>query len=266
MKIINSLIFLLLCQFIFIFSGGILFKILESVWPTINENTIYLVTFLFSALCLFLCLRAFFPEILLRITNLFKVKKNTIYLFLVIFFLTGLLYIVILITGIKLECVGLKNPIEDTGAENLILLSIAAIICSAIEELFFRGAVLSFFLRRLKPWVSIIIISIFFSLGHMHYTGVSRYINAFIIGILCSILVIKTNTLFLAIGMHGGWNLSYSISNLYFDVNIKAIPIIGNVFDLLKMGGLMIMLILILSYFRMQLMSQASGEATQGSG
>lgn len=242
-KILNSLFFLLLCEILFVFPGGIVFEILRTTMPMLNENAIYLIAFLFSALCLILCLKAFFPEIFLRIINLLQVNKYSIYLLIVIFFLSGLLYSIIVIVGINLELVGLKDSmVEDTDLVNVLLLSLAAIFCSAVEEIFFRGAALTFFLQRLKPWISILLISIAFSLGHMQYTGIMQYISAFIFGVLASILVIKTNTLYGAIGLHSGWNIAYSIYSLYFDLSIESIPNWGSRFKLLEIGVLLVML------------------------
>ncbi len=253
MKILSSFFFLLLCEILFIFPGGIVFEILRSTLPTLDENAIYLIAFLFSALCLILCLKAFFPEIFSIIRDLLQVNKHSIYLLIALFLLSALLYSIIVVVGIKLELVGPKTSmIDDTGLVNVLLLSLAAFFCSVVEEIFFRGAVLSFFLQRLKPWISILFISIVFSLGHMQYTGIMLYISAFIFGVLSSILVIKTKTLYGAIGLHSGWNLSYSIYNLYFDLSIESIPNWGSTFELLEIGVLLIIFFSILICSRNQ--------------
>lgn len=262
-RILNSFFFLLLCEILFILPGGIVFEILRRTMPTLNENAIYLIAFLFSALCLILCLKAFFPEIFLRIIDLLQVNKLSIYFLTALFILSGILYSIIVVVGIKFELVGPKTSmVEDTGLVNVLLLSLAAFFCSAVEEIFFRGAALSFFLRRLKPWTSILLISIVFSLGHMQYTGILLHISAFIFGVLASILVIKTNTLYWAIGFHSGWNFAYSIYSLHFDFSIKSIPNWGSTFELLEIGVLLIILSLILICSRNHPISQSVDKLT----
>ncbi len=113
--------------------------------PTLNENAIYLIAFLFSALCLIICLKVFFPEIFLRIIDLLKVYKYSFYLLTGMFILSGFLYSIIVIAGIRLELVVPQASVEDTGLANVFILSLAAIICSTVEEIFFRGAALAFF-------------------------------------------------------------------------------------------------------------------------
>lgn len=249
MKTLNSLLFLLLCEILFIFPGGIVLEILRSICPNLNENAAFLFAFLLSLLCLILCLKAFFPEILISLNDLLRVKKSSMYLLTALFILSGLLYSLIIIVGIKTELVKLKTSfVEDTSLVNILLLSMAALFCSAVEEIFFRGAALSYFLRKLKPWISIIIISVVFSLGHMQYAGILPYIGAFIFGVLSSILVIKTKTLYWSIGLHCGWNFAYNIYGLYFDSNIKSIPYWGNAFELLKIGVFISLLSLYLIY------------------
>lgn len=241
-KILSSFFFLLLCEILFIFPGGIVFEILRTTIPALNENAIYLIAFLFSALCLFLCLKVFFPEIFLKIIGLLEVNRFSIYLLITLFFLAGLLYSIIVILGIKLGLVGPKTSIEDTSLVNLILLSLAALFCSAVEEIFFRGAALSFILRRVKPWASILLISTVFSLGHLQYTGIILYLSAFIFSVLAAILVIKTKSLYGAIGLHCGWNFAYSMFNLYFDFSIKPIPNWGSTFEVLEIGVFLVIL------------------------
>jgi len=252
-RIISSLFFLLICEILFIFPGGIVFEILTVKVPTLNENLVYLIAFLFSALALIFCLRAFFPEIYLRIIDLLRVNKFSICLFTALFILSGLLYSIIVIVGINFELIGPKSSmVEDTGLLNVLFLLLLAIFGSAVEEVFFRGAALSFLLQRLKPWISIVLISIVFSLGHMQYAGIMPYISAFIFGVLASILVIKTNSLYWAIGIHSGWNFAYGMCSLYFDLSVKSIPNWGKTFELLEVGLLLIMLSSILIYSRTQ--------------
>jgi len=220
--------------------------------PALNENAIYLIAFLFSAFCLIICLKVFFHDIFLRIIDLLRVYKYSFYLLTALFILSVFLYSIIVIAGIKLELVVPKASVEDTGLVNVFFLSLAAIFCSAVEEIFFRGAVLSFFLRRLKPWISILLISIVFSLGHMQYSGIMLYISAFIFGVLASILVIRTNTLYGSIGLHSGWNVAYSMYNLNFNLSNKSIPNWGSTFELLEIGVLSVMLFSVLIFSRKQ--------------
>lgn len=84
----------------------------------------------------------------------------------------------------------------------------------------------------------------------MQYTGIMLYITAFIFGVLASILVVKTNTLYWSIGLHSGWNLAFSIYSLNFNLSNKSIPNWGSTFELLEIGILLLLLLSVFIYSR----------------
>jgi membrane protease YdiL (CAAX protease family) len=250
-KILSSLFFILFCEVIFILPGGIVEIALESIFSSFNENVISLIAFLCSGVVVILCLKIFFSEIFLSIKSLMQINKAKVTLLVATFIAIGLLYSLTVFLGVKLNLVIIKeSSIEDTGPLNVLLLFIIAIVVAIVEEIVYRGADLSFLLMRLKPWVSILIISVVFSLGHVQYNGILPYITAFIYGILASVVVIKTNTLYWAISLHCGWNFAFSMNSKYFDINYNTLPYWGSTFELLEISILIIMLFSFWIYIR----------------
>ncbi len=112
-----------------------------------------------------------------------------------------------------------------------------AVAVALIEEFFFRGALLGVMLRHLSSKVATIVLSIFFAVLHFikphasvkHWEGeihwwtgfevlsysfwqfkeprllVGGLLTLFLVGVVLAYATIKTRSLFLAIGLHGGW-------------------------------------------------------------
>lgn len=80
------------------------------------------------------------------------------------------------------------------------------------EEAFFRGYLLQKALTRLPQWAAVVLPSLLFGafhavsfgLGNQAWLGV---LNACLFGIVLSVVVIRSNSLMCAVGIHWSWNL-----------------------------------------------------------
>lgn len=252
-KILSSIFFVLLCELLFIIPGGLIDIILTSTFINLNEIVISLIAFLCSGVLLILCLNIFFHNIFLRIKDLMQIDILKITLLIAFIITVGLLYSLIVFLGLKFNLVIQKSTaIEAAGFLNIVLLFIFAFVVATVEEIIFRGADLSYLLMRFKSWVSILIISVVFSMGHVQYSGILPHISLFLFGIVTSFLVIKTNTLYLAIGLHCGWNFANSMHSQYFVLDNKTSPHWGSTFELLEIGILILILFSFWIYTRNQ--------------
>src|SRR4029077_16280547 len=69
----------------------------------------------------------------------------------------------------------------NNGGEYLIALIVLAFLPALCEETLFRGGLQNFLTRATKaPWLSIVIVSIIFSLAHFSYYG---FLSRFFLGI-----------------------------------------------------------------------------------
>lgn len=124
---------------------------------------------------------------------------------------------------------------SNTLKKSLLLVLIHGIGYLAValfEESLFRGYILQKLLKRFSAVKSIIISSAIFGGLHFFAYSPSYYfwiglINASVIGILLSVIVIKTESLMMALGFHLTWNLtqrilfSNNISNYNVSLNFK---------------------------------------------
>jgi len=261
--ILRSFLFVLLCELLFIIPGGLIDIILTSSFSNLNEIIISLIAFLCSGIVLIFCLKLFFHKIFLRVKDLMHIDLSKITFLIAVIITIGLLYSIIVFFGLKLNLVSQKHTlIEFSTAQNIVLLFIFAFVVSTVEEIVFRGADLSYLLMKFKPWVSVITISVVFSFGHVQYSGILPHITLFVFGIVTSVLVIKTNTLYWAIGLHCGWNFANSIHSLHFDLNNKILPHLGSAFELLETGLLILILLSFLLLSRHQLFLKLVNERT----
>ncbi|MFT5873253.1 MAG: membrane protease YdiL (CAAX protease family) [Clostridium sp.] len=130
-----------------------------------------------------------------------------------------------------LFCEGTYNFQTNILKKTLLLLLIYCIKFLAValfEESLIRGYILQKLLKRFSMVKSIIISSAIF--GGLHFFAYSSnyyfwigIINASIIGVLLSVIVIKTNSLMMAVGFHLTWNLTQRILflNNIFNYNVS---------------------------------------------
>lgn len=89
------------------------------------------------------------------------------------------------------------------------------------EELFSRGYCMMVLNQTGKKWVPIVISAVIFSAMHLGNPNLKilGLINIFLVGILFSYMVIKTNNIWMAIGYHITWN--------YFQGNVFGFQVSG---------------------------------------
>lgn len=125
---------------------------------------------------------------------------------------------------------------ENFSLLGLIVLFFMIFIAAAFEEVLFRGYPLQVLANQLSPVSAVIIMSGLFALVHIgnsHATFFST-INTALAGIWLSVAYFKTRSLYLATGLHLGWN--FSLGAIY------GLPVSGvtelNMYSLLKTHNL----------------------------
>lgn len=90
----------------------------------------------------------------------------------------------------------------------LLISFIVFVVGAAFEEALIRGYIFQTFVRANLAWLAIILTSAFFALGHITNPNAEIFssINTGIAGIWLGIAYLKTRTLWLAFGVHFGWN------------------------------------------------------------
>ncbi len=142
----------------------------------------------------------------------------------------------------------------------LFFKAIACMTIALVEEALFRGYILQRVLKKFPKWISILITAAIFGLLHFSSYSSSYYfwigiINAIFIGIMLSLIVIKTNSLMLAMGYHFTWNLtqnmlfSKSRHNVGAILNLKMKDSLwtGNAFT--PESGILVTFIIVIIYF-----------------
>lgn len=110
----------------------------------------------------------------------------------------------------------------------VLLYGLGFFAVALFEESLFRGYILQKLLKRFSEVQSVLISSVIFGGLHFFDYSSSYYfwiglINVSIIGIILSIIVIRTNSLMMAIGFHLTWNLTQRILFLHniFNSNVS---------------------------------------------
>ena len=85
---------------------------------------------------------------------------------------------------------------------------LATVAAAGIEELVFRGGLFTEALRRLPPWGAIVAVSIPFALVHFDKDGFGAgyLVSVVVLSILFCTLRLRSGSLWMPIGFHGGWN------------------------------------------------------------
>jgi membrane protease YdiL (CAAX protease family) len=126
---------------------------------------------------------------------------------------------------------GTYNYQTNTFKKSLLLFltyGMGFLAVALFEESLIRGYILQKLLKRLSMVQSIIISSAIFGGLHFFAYSSSYYfwigiINASILGVLLSVIVIKTKSLMMAVGFHLAWNLTQRILflNNIFNYNVS---------------------------------------------
>lgn len=97
---------------------------------------------------------------------------------------------------------------------HLLAMFVAVFIQSSTEEVLCRGFIYRRLIKGYKsPWVAIIINPLFFAALHLTNSGISplAIYNLFIYGLLMSLIVYYTESLWMAMGVHTMWNFTQNI-------------------------------------------------------
>ena len=114
---------------------------------------------------------------------------------------------------------------SDTSRKSLVVTVVVLLMSAAQEELLFRGYPLQLLMKGMGVWPAILTMSSAFGLAHLlnpSATALSA-LNTVLAGLMLSIAYLKTRSLWLAYGLHVGWNiglgfvLGYPVSGIDID-------------------------------------------------
>ncbi|MSP64242.1 MAG: CPBP family intramembrane metalloprotease [Ignavibacteria bacterium] len=133
------------------------------------------------------------------------------------------------LTSSKLRILSLPEMVTFTFFMVFIFLNSAF-----IEEMIFRGVVFQELILSSNKTIATIIFSFLFSIGHIFNPSISilAFVNIFLAGIWLSIAKIMSQTLWLPIMLHFGWNFSLSY--------IFSYEVSGNTFTEFQFGELIV--------------------------
>jgi len=94
----------------------------------------------------------------------------------------------------------LTPPEGSLGVNFLVTFLLGGILVPASEELFFRGALYTWFRRRYPVWVAVLVSSLLFALGHLDLAAVVA--TSFVIGVVNALLFERTRTIWVPIVVH----------------------------------------------------------------
>ncbi len=145
-------------------------------------------------------------------------------------------FLLSLATG-SLELRGFARPAPDTSsvAGYLIGAIVALFLVGFYEELMFRGYVLQVLNERAGMAASIAVSSLIFALMHGANPGtdVMAIVNVAAVGVLLSFLYFRTDSLWMPIGFHFGWNFSLGY---VFTLPVSGLPMRG-ILDVVEVAG-----------------------------
>jgi hypothetical protein len=108
---------------------------------------------------------------------------------------------------------------SETLIEQLLVIVAIAVAAPIIEEVIYRGMLLSTLRRRFSPWGSILISAFIFAAIHavLDPGAIAVVPGLFILGIVLAFAALRTGDLSLPIALHSGINLLAAVSLLWGD-------------------------------------------------
>ena len=107
---------------------------------------------------------------------------------------------------------------SETPIEMLLIIVSVVVVAPVLEEVLFRGVLLSILRRRLGPWASIVISAAAFSAVHLlDPSAIAVVPGLFILGVVLGWVALKRGDLSMPIFIHSGINLLAAISLLFAD-------------------------------------------------
>jgi membrane protease YdiL (CAAX protease family) len=97
----------------------------------------------------------------------------------------------------------------------IIIFFFGYIIQGSSEEILIRGWMFQVIGSRYKPWIGVLITSLFFAFAHLANSGINIFatINIFMIALLFTLYVMRDGSLWFVCGWHSAWN--WSLGNVY---------------------------------------------------
>jgi membrane protease YdiL (CAAX protease family) len=154
----------------------------------------------------------------------------------------------LLFMGAGFLYMGLFVPEDELRWGVIPSLLATAVTVGIIEEIFFRGAILGMCLRKMTVLWSVVLTSVIYALLHFldpprlnltedqvgWSTGfmvlgkafgellewqsfAAAFLTLFVIGVVLAVVRLRTRSLWLAIGLHGGWVFGYQLFNKLTD-------------------------------------------------
>jgi uncharacterized protein len=118
--------------------------------------------------------------------------------------------LLVLLPPLALGMAELQPQAEGGSAEwyTLLFVSVALLFGAAGEELFFRGYGFQVLMREVGPWATILPVAMLFAWSHGANPNVVKIgiVNTFAWGVVLGWAVWRSGDLWLAIGLHFGWN------------------------------------------------------------
>ncbi|MCP4567480.1 MAG: CPBP family intramembrane metalloprotease [FCB group bacterium] len=129
---------------------------------------------------------------------------------------------------------------QTTGWNGAIIALYAAIVASFTEELLFRGFVLRGLLRRLNPFIAIVMVAVLFSLTHPSPFFMAA---AFLPGVWFGIVLWRTQSVWPALACHSFGNIALALLNRWYPEptvaffgELTLLPIAVGIFGVVMMG------------------------------
>lgn len=126
-------------------------------------------------------------------------------------------------------------PADSNTMIYVIIFLFGFLIQGASEEILSRGWMLQAIGSRYKPWIGVIITTIFFALVHLGNSGVNFFavFNLLIVAVLLTLYVMRDGSLWAACGWHSAWN--WSMGNV-FGLSVSGGKDKASIFDLNTIG------------------------------
>lgn len=113
------------------------------------------------------------------------------------------------------------------GEDAVMVLVSAGLVAGFIEEVLFRGILFRWIEEMLGSWAALAITSLLFGMAHFGNDSATLFSSVAIAleaGILLGAAYMLTRSLWLAVGVHMGWNVT---QGLIFDVPVSGHPVRG---------------------------------------
>lgn len=177
---------------------------------SLSENTNYILCTLFSTVIVLITAILFCRFIEKRSLASMGFKKEKA----VPFYLIGLLAgILLFAASVGIAC--LNGSVTVTRAETvsvpmILLFFLAFLIQGASEEILLRGYFMMSLSITRGPLFAVVGNALLFALMHAANPGFGflPFVNVFLFGLILSLLMLRTNSIFLCLALHGAWNFA----------------------------------------------------------